>query len=375
MQQRLIKASLVFLSDDQHLVLVGVEALRGPGLVEAVHPRFGVGLSFVVNSSGESDQTLDLLVALPIDIPLKGVLITHRMQARAGDDHRLGAADDLSGNMLSEVFDDDHHLLLHRGFVQRRKAGDLTFAPGLVVLWIPRSLLDNLIEILVGDVVLQYVEDEAFLNGLAHRVEAERFRLAIRTLVAKHLQGACFRSGGEGVEAQVRLRPALSDLVCNEVFNVFRLGCFGLPQRCSHCCSCFPGLRALGLVDDDRMALPSLIKRLPVEHGSEGLQGSHDDPGALFQRLAQLGRLGLIITLSDALHHPVLAFDPGDGLLQLSVKVSTIRDDHHPVEDRLVRVVMQHGELVSRPGDGVSLSGASRVLVEVVAWSLAAFSN
>ena len=131
----------------------------------------------------------------------------------------------------------------------------------------------------------------------------------------------------------------------------------------------------MGLVDDDRIALPGLIKRLPVEHGPEGLQGGHDDPGALFQRLTQLGRLGLIITLSDALHHPVLAFDPGDGLLQLSVKVSTVGDDHHPVEDRLVRVVMQHGELVSRPGDGVSLSGASRVLVEVVAWSLAAFGN
>ena len=41
---------------------------------------------------------------------------------------------------------------------------------------------------LVGRVVLQHVEDEAFLDGLAHRIHVERLRQAVRPGPAEQLQ-------------------------------------------------------------------------------------------------------------------------------------------------------------------------------------------
>ena len=63
-------------------------------------------------------------------------------------------------------------------------------------------------EALVGDVVLQHIEDEALLDGLPHRVEVERRGCPVGPGSSKTASGLELRRGGEGEEAEVGLpRP------------------------------------------------------------------------------------------------------------------------------------------------------------------------
>ena len=90
--------------------------------------------------------------------------------------HRLGLALQQRRDVLAEVLDDDLDLLgdvvgvqphpAHDA-LQRRAALDLLVVQLLAVVGQPEGQL-------VGRVVLQHVEDEAFLDGLPHRVDVER---------------------------------------------------------------------------------------------------------------------------------------------------------------------------------------------------------
>src|SRR5690606_17799297 len=60
----------------------------------------------------------------------------------------------------------------------------------------------------VRRVVLQHIENEAFLDSLTHRVEMERTVPTIRVWPTEALQRLALRCGREREEAQVRLGPA-----------------------------------------------------------------------------------------------------------------------------------------------------------------------
>ena len=62
---------------------------------------------------------------------------------------------------------------------------------------------------LVGRVVLEHIEDEAFLDGLPHAVEMERLGFAVRSRPAENLQRLVLRRGREGEEADIGLLPSL----------------------------------------------------------------------------------------------------------------------------------------------------------------------
>ena len=78
---------------------------------------------------------------------------------------------------------------------------------------------------------------------------------------------------------------------------------------------------------------------------------------------------------SSALLLPAVALDGGydtggaleakDGFLQLSVDDIAVGHDQHRVEHLLVRGVVQVGQEVSRPGDGVGFPRSGRMLDEV----------
>ncbi len=132
--------------------------------------------------AGERDQRLDVGVALLRDVLVELLLVAHRVRARAGHDHRLRPAADLVAREGAEVL--DHHLGL-LGDVVRMQAHEARQRPGgllLVHLGIVLNGLDQPVVGLVGRVVLQHVQDEAFLDGLPHAVEVERLRLAALVL-------------------------------------------------------------------------------------------------------------------------------------------------------------------------------------------------
>ena len=115
-EQRLVEARLELVGDHQEAVLGLVE--RGgrlpladhPILSGRVHAGLRVGLAAVLDRSGEGDERLPG-VALFLQVAIQSELAAHRVQARARDDHRLGAAADLMRDQLGEVLHADGDLL------------------------------------------------------------------------------------------------------------------------------------------------------------------------------------------------------------------------------------------------------------------------
>ena len=110
---------------------------------------------------------------------------------------------------LAEVLDHDLGLL---GDVVRMQAHEPRQGPGrlaLVHLGIVLDGLDQPVVGLVGRVVLEHVEDEALLDGLAHGVEVEGLGLAVGPRPAEDLQRLVLGRGREGEEADVGLPAPL----------------------------------------------------------------------------------------------------------------------------------------------------------------------
>ena len=93
--------------------------------------------------------------------------------------------------------------------------------------------------------------------------------------------------------------------------------------------------------------------------GDEGelLQRGDDDRNRALQRLGKLVR-----AFVDLLHHPALVLELVDGVLELAVEHDAIRDHDHAVEDAGVPGIVQRGQTVREPGDGVALAAARGML-------------
>ena len=143
-QQRLVEAGLELLSDDQDLVVVAPEPLRGLRLRKAVHAGLGELATLVVDHlAGERDEGREVPVTVLRDIGVDRLLVAHRVQSRRRDDHRLGLAADLRLGMGAEVLDDDLGLLSQVVRVQRNEPGDRPLRlRGLVAGVIRDRLLD-----------------------------------------------------------------------------------------------------------------------------------------------------------------------------------------------------------------------------------------
>ena len=111
MQQRLVEARLELLGDDEYLEVVGVEALRGFGLTEAVHAGLGEGDRVVQDFAAEGDQRREVAVAALGQVAVNGLFVTHRVQAGRSHHHGLGPSADLVRSVAAEVLDDDLGLL------------------------------------------------------------------------------------------------------------------------------------------------------------------------------------------------------------------------------------------------------------------------
>src|SRR2546421_86606 len=86
------------------------------------------------------------------------------------------------------------------------RIASLTLRPPRIELRVALDLLDQLVIALDGRVVLEHVEDEAFLDGLLHGVSIEGAVLDLAVLLvglAEGLEGLVLGRGGEGEVAGV----------------------------------------------------------------------------------------------------------------------------------------------------------------------------
>ena len=100
-----------------------------------------------------------------------------------------------------------------------------------------------------------------------------------------------------------------------------------------------------------------------VEQRREGLDGDDDNARLLGQRLGQLLGFALAAGFTvDLLDHTLGMLELVDGVLQLLIQHGAVGNHDHRVEEALAGLVVQRGQLMGRPGDGVGFARAGAVL-------------
>ena len=376
-QQGLIEARLVLLGNEQHLVLLGCEVLGQLLLPHAfVHLHLGVGRTgelVVLDDPRERHQRLDRIPLL-LDVAVKALFVANCFEPRAGHDHRLGTSADFVTRGRVEMLDHDFRLLCDIVWMQvhepgKRTGGLLALHVRVVFTCLEKPVIRGVVR-----VVLQHVENEPLLDRLAHGI-------AVRGLAAapEDLERLVFRRRRKGKKAQVGLPAALGHAE-EERFR-------GLIFHALLCCTSprflpqplasqhflqsggrLAALRAVGLVDHDcaaagrqraRRFRTPLLRHIEKLMGDEGklLQSSDDDRDRVLQRLRELPR-----AFVDLPHHTAPVLELVDGVLELLIEHHAVRYNDYAVEDAGVVRVVQRGETVREPCNGVALAAAGRML-------------
>ena len=152
------------------------------------------------------------------------------------------------------------------------------------------------------------------------------------------------------------------------LFGVLLQNFLGIGQRPLQLAGGVTGLGGMGLVHNDRKPLIAGAHFLIDDR--ELLEGSNNDARPGLDGLPEL--LGVLVNL---LHHARHMVKLVDGVLQLAVQHPAVGDDDDRLEDLLVVVIVQAGEPVGKPGDGVGLAGTGAVLNEIVLAEPLAFTS
>ncbi len=184
-QLGLIEAGLVLVGGDHHVEVLGVEGFREvtpaqAGIEQAAAFRHLFGNHSVrQHAAGEGHQRVHIGVAHLLHIGLHSQLVAHRLLPAAGDHHGLGLAAQQVADIGAEVLDDHLHLLADVVRVQAHPARQLHARLLAVHLVVVPVRVGDLPGGAVGGVVLQHIEDEAFLDGLTHGIQVERLGLVV----------------------------------------------------------------------------------------------------------------------------------------------------------------------------------------------------
>ena len=377
-QQRLVEAGLILFRHDQHPIFIRMERLRQSLLFDGlagfcfVQLLLGVGFSVVLHLAGKGHQHIQVSIALLLDLPLELQQVAHRMEPGGRHDHGLGLAADLVPGYAAELLQHDSRFLGDIVGVQRLKLANRTHTRGGIQLWIVRDGLGNLVIHVVGHVILQHVQDKAFLNGLPHGIHMEGMIFTILIPLTEHLQRFVLRGCGKREEGQVFMDTLGGQFIQQLVLIVFPLGFLlvllfgvlfqnflGIGQRPLQLAGGVAGLGRMGLVHND--SKPLIAGAHFFVDDRELLESGNDDPRPGLDGLPEL--LGVLV---DFLHHARHMVELIDGVLQLAVQHPAVGDDDDGLEDFLVVVIMQAGEPVGQPGNGVGLAGTGAVLNEIV---------
>ena len=294
------------------------------------------------------------------------------MEPGGRHDHGLGLAANLVPGDAAELLQHDSRFLRDIMGVQRLKLANSTDTGGGVQLRVVRDGLGNFVVHVIGHVVLQHIQNKAFLDGLPHGIHMEGMIFAVFIPLAKHLQRFVLGGGRKGEEGQVFMNPLGSQFIQQLVLIVFALGFLfilllgillqhflGVGQRPFQLAGGVAGLGGVGLVHNDRK--PLIAGAHFFVDNRELLEGSDDDTRPGLNGLPEL--LGVLV---DLLHHARHMVELIDSVLQLTIQHPAVGNDDDRLEDFLVVVIVQAGEPVSQPGNGVRLAGTSAVLNEIV---------
>ncbi|MNS11095.1 hypothetical protein D3C72_426270 [compost metagenome] len=245
--------------------------------------------------------------------------------------------------------------------LQRRVLLDFLLVPVLAVVGQAEGQL-------VGRVVPQHVEDEALLDGLAHRIDVEGAILPRLVLAPEQLHGFGLGGGGEGDVGDALVARAArhlrgQDVLVRHLAAVAQGGDLLGGQDFLQLGRGLAGLTGVGLVGDDgeglalgRRQFADLLQRI-----GEGLDSADDDLLSGRQRLGQLAALRPALAL-DRLDHARHALEIEQGFLELGVDDVAVGHDDDAAEQLVVVGVVQFGQEVRRPGDGVGFARPGRVL-------------
>ncbi len=114
------------------------------------------------------------------------------------------------------------------------------------------------------------------------------------------------------------------------------------------------------LVDDDGIPAHGKLTDLLRDEG-ELLEGGDDNGHAGPKGLRQLRGVHI-----DLLYNTLLVLELVDGVLELLVQHHAVRDNDDGIKDPFVLVVVEAGEPVGQPGDGIRLPAPGGMLDEVV---------
>ena len=305
------------------------------------------------------------------DVSVDRGLVLEGCCPAGGHHHCLGVPIKQVGYIGAVMLNNDLDLLGDIGRMQAHPSHKALRRGGLIhlITWrgIPIGILCELECRLVGGVVAQHIEDEPFLDGLLHRIHMERLRCPVGTGATEHFEGLTLGGGCKGIEGHVCGCGARSHLRSQHILNgqlCTLADCLNLCLRedlaqLLRTCS---SLRRVCFVRDDSEVLVchSTLLRDRLENEGERLQRDDDDQLAASQFLGEESRLGGFCCFADLIgvdrsDRPAGAFDRLDRLLQLVIEDCPVGDHDDRVEDLGIGVVVEVGQPMSQPGNGVGL--------------------
>ena len=143
------------------------------------------------------------------------------------------------------------------------------------------------------------------------------------------------------------------------LFGVLLKNLIGVCQGTLQLTGGVAGLGGVCLVHNDRK--PLVAGANFFINNRELLKSGNDDACPCLDSLSEL--LGVLVNL---LHHTCYMVKLIDGVLQLAVQHPTVGDDDDRLKDLLIVVIVQSGEPVGQPSNGVGLSRTGTVLNEIV---------
>ena len=294
------------------------------------------------------------------------------MEPGGHHDHGLSLATNLVPGYIAELLQHDSRFLRDVVGVQRLKLADRSDTGGGVQLRVIGNGLGDLVVHVVGHVVLQHIQNKAFLDGLPHGVHMEWMVFAVFIPLAEHLQRFVLWGSGKGEEGQILVNTLSGQFIQQLVLIVLALGLLlilllgvllqnslSISQRPFQFAGGVAGLGRMSLVHDDRK--PLIAGAYFSVDDRELLKGGDYDARSGLYGLTEL--LGVLV---DLLHHARHMVKLIDSVLQLTVQHPVVSDDDDGLEDFLVVVIMQASEPVSQPRNGIGLAGTGAVLNQIV---------
>ena len=186
---RLVKACLILVSNQKHLIIVLVELFGELIFGNTVDTRLCVFCIIIreLHLARKRNKRTNALVSLFRAIVLKCLTILDGGLSWCGDDHCLCLSAKFLHNSCAEMLYDDLYTLGNIRFVQLYETCNLPFCTCCLHFRIFFDFLVDLIERLICSIILQHIEDKTFLNSLFHWIHMECFALSVCINRAKKL--------------------------------------------------------------------------------------------------------------------------------------------------------------------------------------------